>query len=114
MPCALDVTRLAVGQTRRDFFRQPNRKRPVLLSVPQPNGHPHFLERKTPRLSINLRVGNNALSRSAPGAALTFKTASNAAESRRLSASHACSINIFKTSGRRRTGGRNDRTGRAN
>ena len=48
----------AIRETRRDFLREPEGKGAILFSVPKPNRHTHFFERKTPGVRINLRIGH--------------------------------------------------------
>jgi hypothetical protein len=73
MPCVINEARFAVGQSLCDFFRQANGEGPVLRSMPKPHRNTYVFYRKSPRLSIDLRIRHYPFSRPTPGPPLTFK-----------------------------------------
>src|SRR5436305_14273547 len=58
MSRAFDQVELAIRKTRRDGFRQPVRKCPVLRPVPKRDGHAHLLELESPWCRVDLSFGH--------------------------------------------------------
>src|SRR6266513_876591 len=69
-----DDAQMAILNFLRHFFRHPSRKTSIGITVPQANRHPQFIQRKSPRLSKQLRIRQHAFGRRLPSAALTLET----------------------------------------
>ena len=74
MPGIFNDTRGTIWQTCRNIFRQPVGKTSILFSVPEPHRNAYFLQRKSPRLGIDLGIEHHSMCRTAPRPALTLKT----------------------------------------
>src|SRR6476660_3505245 len=73
MSFVLNESRFAIRETVGDFFRQPNVESAIFYSMPEPHRHAYIFDRESPRLRINPCVGQYAVHRAAPGAALAFE-----------------------------------------
>ena len=73
MPFVLNESYFAIRETVRDSFRQPNVESAIFYSMPEPHRHAYIFDRESPRLRINPCVGQYAVHRAAPGAALAFE-----------------------------------------
>src|SRR5437660_5605719 len=65
---------MAIRNFLRHFFCHPKGKTSIRIAVPQVNRHPQFIQRKSPRLSKQLRIRQHAFGRRFPSAALTLET----------------------------------------
>src|SRR6266446_258638 len=58
-----DDVQMAIRNFLRHFFRHPKGKASIGIAVPQANRHPQFTQRKSPRLSKQLRIRQDACGR---------------------------------------------------
>src|SRR2546430_13948489 len=65
---------MAIRNFLRHFFCHPKGKTSIRIAVPQVNRHPQFSQRKSPRLSKQLRIRQHAFGRRFPSAALTLES----------------------------------------
>src|SRR5205807_6946556 len=65
---------MAIRNFLRHFFRHPRGEASIGIAVPQANRHPQFTQRKSPRLSKQLRIRQYAFGRRFPSATLTLET----------------------------------------
>src|SRR5580765_6617762 len=68
-----DDAQTAIRNFLRHFFRHPKGKTSIGIAVPQANRHSQFIQRKSPRLSKQLRVRQHAFSGRFPSATLTLE-----------------------------------------
>ena len=60
MSLVLNESRFAIRETIRDFFREPNGESTIFYSMPKSDRHTHIFESESPRLRINLSIGQYA------------------------------------------------------
>src|SRR5256885_2148474 len=69
-----DDVQMAIRNFLRHFFRHPRGKTSIGIAVPQANRRSQFIQRKSPRLSKQLRIRQHAFGRCFPSAALALET----------------------------------------
>src|SRR5438445_10187707 len=70
----LDDAQMAVRNFLRHLLRHFRGKTSIGIAVPQTNWHPQFIQRKSPRLSEQLRIRQHPFGGRFPSAALTLET----------------------------------------
>jgi hypothetical protein len=57
---AFDKMKFAIREARGDLLREPKGEGAIFFSVPKPNRHPHFFQRESPWLRIDVGIDHHA------------------------------------------------------